>query len=77
MSSLVKIGIPEGQAAGVRFARRAKQILDERDVQYARADANCRHKLKMLIEESEQPWREEPERASTPDTPEQPVAASA
>lgn len=53
MSQLVKVGLPSHLAEGARFAKRVKQLSEERDAAFARIEANFRDRLKTLIMDTE------------------------
>lgn len=52
-----KVALPTAQAEGQQFARRVKQLSDQRDQGMARIDADFRTRLKALVDEEmgEQP----------------------
>lgn len=52
-SSLVKVGLPSHLAEGARFAKRVKQLSEERDAAFGRIESNFRDRLKTLIAETE------------------------
>ncbi len=52
-SALVKVGLPSHLAEGARFAKRVKQLSEERDAAFARIESNFRDRLKTLIAETE------------------------
>jgi len=52
-TALVKIGVPSEQAESVRFLRRMRQIIDQRDAAVARLDASTRERIREALLEEE------------------------